>query len=582
MTNKAYPIQKRSGFGGSIILNEDGVARTLAPTAGGSLVSTLSGGGSSGTLAATENTDTMFVFGQPPSGTFSATEATDTILIEAARYQPDVLAIGESLYPLTGRGVITGTNLTDTAVNNSWNHIYARGNRLPTSLDSKGNGVISAVTVTLAGMTEATPFYTGFSGLTDTSGTGPYYGGTPTTASTFEWQMGQPTMITGLAFSAPSGAGLLNFGTWNVDASNDGSTWTNLAQFDWNLTSTGWHDGVNPGCTVEFTNDLAYTYYRLQFVSITGTFPGGRMASGIEFRIPADPLVADPTQVTVTTSMTMGNSRTVADLQDGLIFNGYPTPSPDQVAFNSPVTGDTITFDFGASWSVAILAFVLDQDPNSLQSMGTWKWQNSLDGTTWADSGSSFTLGSTTTRDNFYPGGAYGDDYRFWRLYCVTPPGSNVGGYFEIIFELESYRVNSLYAIENPDTASFRGYTGSYGVSGDMTPTEATDTATIVGNVTAVGSLSAKENSDIFSAYGRQPLSGVLAATEAPDTMQMTGLGRGENGTFTATENVDTIQISGYITDYGQLTATEAPDRALILGAGVTAPISRRRNFFVT
>ncbi len=69
---------------------------------------------------------------------------------------------------------------------------------------------------------------------------------------------------------------------------------------------------------------------------------------------------------------------------------------------------------------------------------GTWKFQGSLDNSTWVDIGTSFTLGGSTTQTvTEISSNILG--YRYYRLYLVTGPSSNLSYLYEIEFKIANY-----------------------------------------------------------------------------------------------------------------------------------------------
>lgn len=139
----------------------------------------------------------------------------------------------------------------------------------------------------------------------------------------------------------------------------------------------------------------------------------------------------------------------------------------------------------------------------------------------------------------------------------------------------------SWVSIEATDTCNFHGYTGAFGIVGDLTTTEAPDIAAIFGFERDSGVWASTEAKDIFGAAGRVPLVGHFIATEAPDIFAAVGVGRGENGVWISTEGVDIFSASGHTPITAILDATEVTDRFVAIGAGVTQS-SRRRQLIVT
>lgn len=124
--------------------------------------------------------------------------------------------------------------------------------------------------------------------------------------------------------------------------------------------------------------------------------------------------------ITATISPTILTGGTASNLVDGGTANNYT----DSISFNAiTVTDLFIRFDFGLSSYRIVTEATWRQ--GSTATHGTWKWQGSVDGTTWQDIGTSFTLGGataqvqTTLADNRR-------GYRFYQLLGVS--GTANGG----------------------------------------------------------------------------------------------------------------------------------------------------------
>ncbi len=124
--------------------------------------------------------------------------------------------------------------------------------------------------------------------------------------------------------------------------------------------------------------------------------------------------------ITASISPTLLGSGIVSNLVDG----GTANNTTDSISFNAiTVTDLFIRFDFGQS-SYRMITEITWRQGNTA-THGTWKWQGSLDGTTWQDIGTSFTLGGATAQVQT----ALVDNrrgYRFYQLLGVT--GTANGG----------------------------------------------------------------------------------------------------------------------------------------------------------
>lgn len=134
---------------------------------------------------------------------------------------------------------------------------------------------------------------------------------------------------------------------------------------------------------------------------------------------------------------------------------------------------------------------------------------------------------------------------------------------------------------EAPDVFSARGYSGAFGVVGDLRAFENADTFAAVGLVASAGTLTVTENPDIFSAYGSQPITGHLTVTEAADRFNAAGIGIGVDGVMASTESVDIFRARGYTPNSGTWSSVENADQFRAVGVGVTVT-KKRRVFFVT
>jgi len=142
---------------------------------------------------------------------------------------------------------------------------------------------------------------------------------------------------------------------------------------------------------------------------------------------------------------------------------------------------------------------------------------------------------------------------------------------------------NTFDVTEAADTASFIGYPGVPGVTGQLLVTENTDTFAAAGYPALVFSVTLVESKDSFSAFIIQPKTGTMAATEAKDIFAGVGVGYGENLAFDLTEAPDKFAAVGtsFQPVSGPLTATEFADSFRALGAGATVSVNRPV-FFVT
>lgn len=580
-TDKTYGIP-RDGAGGLGFYTEDGSARSVAVPGVGSSITTFAAapGGPTGAWSSTENPDTFSGFGQPPSGTFTTTEAADSMTFSGwVSREPDNPVL-------------------------SYVYCYSSGDRLVTSIDSAGNSLIDTVTTNLAGAAQFADFNTAFNGHEGTNGgaNGPYYGGTPTATETaIVWHFNQgggvlpgAAIINGLRF-AQSGGGTFpqDWGIWALLGSEDGANYFLLQEIELTNTSTGYKDDTGAfsaaGSTFDFGGDniianIPWEYFA--FVWEGGNWVGGRLATGLDFQA-----FANPNAVGHTATVTIGGGLTVdvggsppnteQNWQDGLFVFSYPDNSTGLIpTLNGLTNGSYVTFDWGAGKYIAPFRFRINN--TTPQNYGTCQWSGSNDGITFTNVGSTFSLTMGNQEDAVFDiDNPTREFYQMWRLTFVSTTQSQILGWAEVVFDMESQSYNIMRVTENPDTFFCEGYVGAFGVTGQFTPTENTDTFAAVGHIPDIGAWASIEAQDHFSAYGYQPTNGHWTSTEATDKFAATGLGRGVNGAWVSTEDVDIFSATGYTPIAGTWASTENADIFQAVSSGVTV-IKKRRVFFVS
>jgi len=312
----------------------------------------------------------------------------------------------------------------------SYDHIFSRGVRSGTN----GNGFLVSVTRSAAlAAIEFAPWTEAF----DAFGSGPFYdsGATLTGVDHFTFRFSSAVAITGIRFWG-EGGDITDLGMWQLKGSNDGSSFTNIASpFHWNQVNNG--IGSLDGCVFEFSNTVAYLYYRLSYVS--GTFGGGRLCTKVDLRIAhSDRGGGDRSSTVVISRSGLAPSpQPLSDLIDGKYFAGLPVPGTDQVSLLAPANGNYLEFDFGIP--VSIRRWRLNNDGQLNQNYGTWRWQGSASGSSFANSGVTFTLNNTTNTKwdwlltTQVPVST--DFFRYWRL-TSSGDASNLDGLYEIVFDL--------------------------------------------------------------------------------------------------------------------------------------------------
>jgi len=311
-----------------------------------------------------------------------------------------------------------------------YDHIFSRGVRSGTN----GNGFLVSVSRSSAlAAIEFAPWTEAF----DAFGSGPFYdsGATLTGVDHFTFRFSGAVVITGIRFWG-EGGDITDLGMWQLKGSNDGSSFTNIASpFHWNQVNNG--IGLLDGCVFEFANTVAYLYYRLSYVS--GTFGGGRICTKADFRIEhSDRGGGDRSSTMVISNNGLTPSgQPLGDLIDGKYANGLPVPGADQVMLAAPANGNYLQFDFGIP--VSIRRWKVNNDGTLADNFGTWRWQGSVSGSSFANSGATFTLNNTTNTKwdwiltTQVPVST--DFFRYWRL-TSSGDASDLNGLYELVFDL--------------------------------------------------------------------------------------------------------------------------------------------------
>lgn len=247
---------------------------------------------------------------------------------------------------------------------------------------------------------------------------------------TFELR-GRPRVIDGFTLRFTSSASAASE-AWKFQGSHDGVSWDDLHAFSFDPTLTGVTrnnlGGGNYNIVATFANTTEYQYYRM-----LGT--GGTTTAikwwGMTFRMQANELEAGDRGSDITFSTNM----TFTDSTDRLL-DGDNSSLTTRTPFSSSPTGYYMRFQFPESVCVTQAYFqALDI---TAQSMGTWKWQGSNDGSSWTDLSSPFTWYSARGDDT--EGGSHHtltneDEYFYYQLICT-------GGtcfdkrFFEVMFNI--------------------------------------------------------------------------------------------------------------------------------------------------
>lgn len=218
-------------------------------------------------------------------------------------------------------------------------------------------------------------------------------------------------------------SGTTNFGTFTLEGSNNGSTWTAIGA-SFTLQSTGTTQ------VVARTNSTGYRYYQLHTTSMTGTGASSGIWSEIEFKIQDITPQASRTSWfntggkgartgTIDTSLSSItlSSGVVANLVDG----DYTVSSAHAIALTTGQTAAQITFDFGSGVAAIIdtVAIWLSASPGA--SNGTWKLQGSANASSWTDVDTASNLLDTLNHYKLQKRTVVNTTgYRYYRLLQVT------------------------------------------------------------------------------------------------------------------------------------------------------------------
>jgi hypothetical protein len=258
--------------------------------------------------------------------------------------------------------------------------------------------------------------------------------GTRTTGTTFT--NGQAVVGDEIKFDFDAGAGIrkritevrwiqgtaLSHGVWKFQGSNDGSSWTDVSTSDFTLGSSV-DQTIDNGIS---TNAAFYRYYR--FLGVSGTASSGTSLHDVLFKL-AQQGGEDDTPAwtgmggrgfrTDIIELFFENVGLGATSRSVVIDGGRTGNVVDWDA--SAVAGRYIQFNFPVSIQVLVDGVRLLQSTTAAQ--GDWKLQRSVDGTTWVDVGSSFTLGGAL--DSTGTVISDGVPARYWRLTTVSGSTSN-------------------------------------------------------------------------------------------------------------------------------------------------------------
>lgn len=175
---------------------------------------------------------------------------------------------------------------------------------------------------------------------------------------------------------------------------------------------------------------------------------------------------------------------------------------------------------FGFATAKIIDEFTWHQ--NGTNNHGVWKWQACNDDASYADIGSTFTLGGATGANVHTEPAGNTTAFLWYKMVLVS--GNTDGGPF--LNEIE-------FKIDDPPTV----------ITGTLATTEASDVAALVGNAAAYGSLAATEAPDVVLISSSPIVTGTLDATESPDVFKFSE--SHHTAVLAAIEAPDVVEIVG-------------------------------------
>ncbi len=189
-------------------------------------------------------------------------------------------------------------------------------------------------------------------------------------------------------------------------------------------------------------NTTAYRHYRLYQTS--GTTSGSPYLREVEFKI-------EETGTTTyghahgrgdrTGSITVTSSGAGLTAADNKLVNGVCGAS-DLSWTNADVTGDWVQFDFGSGRIIQEARWF----QSGAQTHGIWQWQGSNNASSWANVGSDFTLGASSTATSWNSSATYvsvmgslasnTNAYRYWRIIGISGAASGSPFLEEVEFDI--------------------------------------------------------------------------------------------------------------------------------------------------
>lgn len=245
---------------------------------------------------------------------------------------------------------------------------------------------------------------------------------------TFEFN-GSPRIITGVKLYVNGSSGE----SYSFQGF-DGSDWIPLATL--NIAGAG-------AAEVLFSNNTPYQSYRL--LGVSGTQNGFRTWYEIEFMTDGTSYDAgDRTGlVTITSDLVLGTAGAGDDLSvsvDGVTYDDDEFDADGRWWFSGSgqaVAGKEVRFVF-ASPIILKRAYWQSGYDGAAAGTGTWKWQGSLDGSTWVDLGGSFvwTSNSDFNVDTGQDLGGNTTAYPIYRMVGVSGNASGGIRWNEVVFDV--------------------------------------------------------------------------------------------------------------------------------------------------
>jgi hypothetical protein len=222
-------------------------------------------------------------------------------------------------------------------------------------------------------------------------------------------------------------------GVWDIQGSNDGSSWTTLSS---SITLGG-----ATTSTYSYSNTTSYTYYR--FLGVSGNANNNPFIYEFEFKIDDTPAVdwsrsggvGDRTAIiTVTKSSDLSFTGTLSELVKGNFVQA-------EFFASAVCAGKWLKFDLGSGNAKVITECRFYSLGTISSNHGVWKFQGSNDDSSWTDIGSSFTwtiISGVNQVFTFTQLNGNTVEYRYYRLLGVSGSTSSNPWLYEFNFAIGS------------------------------------------------------------------------------------------------------------------------------------------------